>query len=103
LNRRDAEGAAFERQFRFDTRYKGHKVGERRIDLLIETAIVVALKALDTLLPIHQAQVISYLTALGLQVGLLHNFNVPVLKSGIRRIIQAPTNSASSASLRFKS
>jgi GxxExxY protein len=96
-------GLAFERQFRFDKSYKGHKVGEGRIDLLIETAIVVALRAVDTLSPIHQVQVISYLAALGLQVGLLLNFNVPVLKSGIRRIIHTATNSASSASLWFKS
>jgi GxxExxY protein len=93
---------AFERQFRFNTKYKGHTVGEGRIDLLVEGAVIVELKAVDNLLPIHQAQVISYLKALELPLGLLLNFNVPVLKSGIRRIINTPPDSASSASPRFK-
>jgi len=95
-------GIAFERQYRFNTTYKGHKVGEGRVDLLVEQAVIVELKAADSLLPIHQAQVISYLKALELQVGLLLNFNVPVLKSGIRRIIHTPTDSAPSAPPRFK-
>jgi len=78
---------AFERQYRFDTQYKGHVVGSGRIDFLVDSRLVVELKSADALLPIHQAQVISYLRALGLQVGLLLNFNVPALKSGIRRIV----------------
>jgi len=68
--------------------YKGHPVGERRLDFLVGSLVVVELKAVETLLPIHTAQVLSYLKATGCTLGLLMNFNVPVLKTnGIRRII----------------
>jgi GxxExxY protein len=78
---------AFKRQYGFNTKFKGHVVGNGRIDLLVEDCLIVELKSVDALLPIHQAQVISYLKALDLQLGLLLNFNVPVLKSGVRRIV----------------
>jgi GxxExxY protein len=51
--------------------------------------LVVELKAVDILLPVHKAQVISYLKATRLQLGLLINFNVPVLRDGIQRIIHS--------------
>lgn len=57
-----------------------------RIDLLVENKIIVELKAIDGLLPIHEAQVISYLKLSGVKIGLLINFNVKLLKSGIRRL-----------------
>ena len=57
-----------------------------RIDLLVEDKIIVELKAIDGLLPIHEAQVISYLKLSGNKIGLLINFNVKLLKSGIRRL-----------------
>ena len=80
-------GIAFERQKPIGVAYKGHAVGESRLDLLVGGCLVVELKAVEALAPIHQAQVISYLKATGLKLGLLINFNVPVLKSGIRRVI----------------
>jgi GxxExxY protein len=67
--------------------YKEHPVGEGRMDLVVGGKIIVELKAVESLAPIHTAQVISYLKATGLSLGLLINFNVPVLKEGIKRII----------------
>jgi GxxExxY protein len=58
-----------------------------RIDLLVEGAVVVEVKSVDALAPIHEAQVISYLKLSGCKVGLLMNFNVLQLKDGIRRFI----------------
>ncbi|MBI4537569.1 MAG: GxxExxY protein [candidate division NC10 bacterium] len=77
----------FERQRPFTVVYKGHPVGEARIDLVVGGVLVVELKAVDALAPIHKAQLISYLKASGLQLGLLINFNVPVLRSGIHRVV----------------
>ncbi len=56
-----------------------------RLDLLVENAVVVELKSVDSLLPIHEAQLLSYLKLSGCRVGLLINFNETVLKNGIRR------------------
>lgn len=67
--------------------YKGHDVGEARLDLLVGGVLVVELKAVDALLPIHSAQVLSYLRATGHHLGLLINFNVRVLTDGIKRIV----------------
>jgi GxxExxY protein len=67
--------------------YKGHPVGESRLDLLVGGQLIVELKAVESLLPIHLAQVLSYLKATGHQLALLINFNVPVLKDGIKRVI----------------
>ena len=77
----------FARQQTISVHYKGYEVGEGRLDLLIEDRLVVELKAVELLAPIHIAQVLSYLKASGLHLGLIINFNSPVLKEGIRRII----------------
>ena len=58
-----------------------------RIDLLVENQIIVELKTVESLAPIHEAQLLSYLKLSGCAVGLLINFNVRVLKNGIRRIV----------------
>jgi GxxExxY protein len=58
-----------------------------RLDLLVEEAVIVELKAVSELAPIHEAQVLSYLKLSGCKVGLLINFNVQVLKQGIRRLV----------------
>ncbi|MFN6962605.1 MAG: GxxExxY protein [Pyrinomonadaceae bacterium] len=57
-----------------------------RVDLLVEDAVIVEIKAVERLLPIHEAQVISYLKLSGKKVGLLMNFNVKLLRDGIRRL-----------------
>ena len=56
-----------------------------RIDFIVEGKVVVELKAIEALLPVHEAQLLTYLRLSSLRVGLLINFNVPVLKDGIRR------------------
>ena len=67
-------------------RYHDQVIGEGRLDLLVEDLLIVELKAVETLQAIHTAQVISYLKITGLPVGLLINFNVPILKQGLRRV-----------------
>lgn len=75
------------RQHGFAINYKRHEVGQGRLDLLVADQLIVELKAVESLLPIHQAQLISYLKALDKPLGLLINFNVEVLKHGIKRVI----------------
>ena len=67
--------------------YKGESLGEGRIDLLIENRLIVELKAVERIAPIHQAQVMSYLKITQKTLGLLINFNAEVLRDGIKRII----------------
>lgn len=78
----------FERQYNLPINYKGvHIDCGYRIDLLIEKKVVVELKAIERLSPLHDAQLLSYLKSGDWKVGLLINFNVPMLKLGIRRKI----------------
>jgi len=71
--------------------YKGLDLGcSYRLDLLVERQAVVELKAMESILPVHRAQLITYLKLTHCQVGLLINFNVPVLKDGIKRIVLTP-------------
>jgi GxxExxY protein len=58
-----------------------------RLDLLVEEAVIVEVKAADHLAPVHQAQLLSYLKLTGCHVGLLINFNVKALKDGLRRVV----------------
>ena len=67
--------------------YKGISLGEHRIDLLIEDEVIIELKAVERIEPVFKAQLLSYLKLTGKKLGLLINFNVPVLKDGITRII----------------
>lgn len=80
-----------------------------RLDLLVEGQVIVEVKAVDKLAPIHDAQVITYLRLSGMKVGLLVNFNVPLLKDGLRRLVNDypetladSANSAVSISIRSK-
>jgi GxxExxY protein len=84
----------FERQKEINVTYKGHQIGRQRIDLLVGQALIVELKTVEELAEIHKAQVISYLKATGLRLGLLINFNVPVLKNGIQRIVYTDNRAA---------
>lgn len=77
----------FERQRVFNLTYREQVVGQGRLDFLVDDLLVVELKAVDALHPIHVSQVVSYLRALDCYLGLLINFNVSVLKQGIRRVI----------------
>ncbi len=79
-------GIDFERQRELPIEYKGLRLDcGYRIDLLVAGMVIVELKAVETLLPIHEAQLLTYMRLGGWKVGLLINFNVPVLKQGIRR------------------
>ena len=67
--------------------YRGESVGDFFADLIVDRKVLVELKAVETVRPVHRAQVLSYLRATELELGLLINFNVPVLKNGVRRLI----------------
>lgn len=84
-----SRGIQFERQVKLDIEYRGVRIGEGRIDFLIDSKLVVELKAIQALLPIHGSQLLTYLRAGGFQLGLLINFNVNLLKNGIRRVINS--------------
>jgi len=58
-----------------------------RIDLLVNNKVIIELKSVETLAPVHFAQTLTYLKLSGLKLGLLINFNVPVLRNGIHRIV----------------
>ena len=77
----------FQRQVPVAVEYKGHPVGDGRLDLLVEDRLIVELKAVEALEPIHGVQLRSYLKATGRSLGILINFNVPVLLRCVRRII----------------
>ncbi len=83
----DLRGVHSDRQVPVAVKYKGHSIGESRLDLLVGGTLIVELKALDQLAPIHTAQVMSYLKATSHQLGLLLNFNVVRLKDGVKRIV----------------
>jgi iron complex transport system substrate-binding protein len=70
-----------------------------RADLLIERAVIVEVKSIGELVPLHSQQILTYLRLLDLRVGLLLNFNTPHLKDGIRRVVNhfVPAPSASPA------
>ncbi|MCL5959694.1 MAG: GxxExxY protein [Chloroflexi bacterium] len=77
---------AFERQLPLPVEYEGiHLNCAYRVDLLVAGSVVVEVKAVEDLLPIHEAQLLTYLKLGGWRVGLLINFNVPILKQGVRR------------------
>ncbi len=77
-----------ERQKPVTLRYKDLVLeGYFRIDLLVESKIILELKSVEAIAPIHMAQVLSYMRLTHIRLGLLLNFNVPVLKNGIKRLI----------------
>ncbi len=81
-------GMAYERQRGVPLEYKGRRLGiDLRIDLLVGDRVVVELKAVEKILPIHAAQVVTYLRLTNKPYGLLINFHVPMLKEGIRRYL----------------
>ena len=98
-------GIPFLRQVPMPVRYGGMRIDNGyRIDLLVAERLVLEVKAVQTVLPIHRAQLLTYLRLSECSLGLLLNFNVPVLKDGITRLVNGfpdlCENSASSASLR---
>jgi len=81
-------GIDFVREKSLPILYRGMALeGGYRLDLLVANQVVVELKAIDVLLPVHEAQVLTYLRLSGCRLGLLINFNVKMLRDGIRRLI----------------
>ena len=78
----------FQRQLQLELNYKGVILNENfRLDLIIGDKVVVELKVVRELAPVFEAQLLSYMRLTGCRVGLLMNFNVPVLKDGIKRLV----------------
>jgi len=84
LNRKSME---FERQRLLPVNYKGERIGEFRIDLLVEGSVVVELKSVERFDPVFEAQILSYMKLGQYKIGLLINFNSKLLKDGIKRFI----------------
>ena len=77
---------SFETEKGLPLEYKGLKLAQGyRVDIVVESRVVLEIKAVEVVLPVHEAQLMTYLRLGGWRVGLLINFNVPVLKNGIRR------------------
>ncbi len=75
-------------QHSLPVKYKGVKLDcGYRVDLLIDNKVIVELKSVDKLVPIHQAQLLSYMKLAGIKIGLLMNFNVQFMKNGIKRMV----------------
>jgi GxxExxY protein len=78
----------FETQVRLPLIYKNERVGDDlRLDLVVNEEVVVELKAVKALEPVHDAQLLTYMRLTNCRTGLLVNFNVPVLKEGIKRMV----------------
>lgn len=80
-------GINFVNQYPVYAEYKGHRVGEGRVDLLVDDKLVLELKTAERITNVHEAQTISYLKATENMLGLILNFNVAVMKDGVRRVI----------------
>lgn len=83
-----AEGIRHETQKELPIDYKGMRIDSGyRIDLIVENSIIVELKSVDKILPIYEAQLLTYMKLAGVKIGLLINFNVTKLKEGIKRFV----------------
>ncbi len=81
-------GLKFERQIPLPVVYKGVKLDcGYKMDIVVENLVIVEVKAVESLIPIHEAQLLSYLKLYNKKVGILMNFHVPILKKGLKRIV----------------
>jgi GxxExxY protein len=80
-------GLPFESEKRVDVLYRGTLLCQQRLDIVVDGLVLLEVKAIDRLAPVHLAQVLSYLRVSKLRVGLLLNFNVAVLPDGLRRVV----------------
>jgi GxxExxY protein len=84
----EQSGLSFRRQSALPIVYKSVRLDcGYRMDIVVENRVIVELKTVERLLPIHEAQMLTYLKLSGIRIGLLLNFNTPVLKDGIRRML----------------
>ena len=84
----DAQKLKFEAEKKIMVRYKQWQIPGQKVDLLVESSVLVEVKVVPKLRPMHRLQLLSYLKTLDLRIGLLINFNVPVLKAGFKRVIR---------------
>jgi GxxExxY protein len=78
-------GIPFEREKRYEVRYRGQLLGAQRLDFVVGGQIVLEIKAVEQLAPIHHKQILNYMRISGLHAGLLINFNVGILPEGLIR------------------
>ena len=91
-----SRGHRVEREQILPINYRGHTIPRAfRADLLVERELLIELKAVETLLPVHRVQLVTYLRLLRLPLGLLINFNVPLLKDGLQRVLNLEFQTAS--------
>ncbi|MCB2205729.1 GxxExxY protein [bacterium] len=84
----EQRGLEVEKQVIIPVRYKEKEFAYGfRLDLLVEHCVIVEIKSVDTLLMVHRSQLLTYLKLMQLRLGFLMNFNVPILKNGIKRVI----------------
>ncbi len=85
----DLRGLSVQRQLELSVQYKGMEIKSAyRLDLLVDGKVIIELKSAEGILPIHEAQLMTYLKLSGVRVGFLMNFNVPMMKDGIlRRVV----------------
>ena len=83
----DSRGLKFETEKPIEVRYREWLIPGQRIDLIVDSVVLVEIKAVPRLRSLHRWQVISYLKTTGLRVGLLLNFNAPLMKQGLQRIV----------------
>lgn len=82
------QNVSFENQLSLPVLYDGIRLdGGLRVDLLVADAVIVELKAVERLIPLYEAQLLTYLKLSGKRLGLLINFNTPVLKDGFKRMV----------------
>ena len=81
------QGIPFEKQVEIQVPYKEISIPGQRLDLIIDSFLILELKTVEEISPVHEAQLLSYLKSTGLKVGLIINFKVKQLKSGIRRMV----------------
>ena len=82
------KGLKYDRQVNLPVHYKDKKLDcGYRVDVIVERSVILELKAVDAILPIHKAQLLTYLKLSNIQLGLLLNFNIPLMRDGVHRIV----------------
>ena len=84
----DSRGLSFECEKAIDVVYREWRIPGQRVDLIVESSVLVEIKNVPRLRPLHRSQVLSYLKTMDLRIGLLINFNCGVLKDGFRRVVR---------------
>ena len=88
MSRVVTEGLGFRRQVDLPVAYKGVQLAcGYKVDVIVQEEVVLELKTVEKILPVHEAQLLTYLKLSGKHVGLLINFNTPLLTGGIKRIV----------------